>query len=45
VTAAMTLVSFPVVEVAVRGLAVLGRAVAGVDRVPDCGLLNGYGAP
>jgi len=44
VTAAITLVSFPVVEVAVFGLAVRGRAVPGVDRVADCGLLNGYGA-
>ena len=44
-TAAMTLVSFPVVEVAVLGLAVLGLAVPVVDRVPVAGLLNGYGAP
>lgn len=44
VTAAMTFVSFPVVEVAVLGRAVLGRPVPGVERVPDNGLLNGYGA-
>jgi len=43
VTAAITLVSFPVVEVAVLGLAVLGLAVRGVERLTDCGLLNGYG--
>lgn len=37
----MTLVSFPVIEVAVLGLAVLGLAVPGVERLTDCGLLNG----
>ena len=37
----MTLVSFPVVDVAVLGLAVLGPA--GVDRVPVSGRLNEYG--
>jgi hypothetical protein len=44
VTAAMKLASFPAVDVAVRGRAVLGRAAPGVDRVTDCGLLNGNGA-
>jgi hypothetical protein len=44
VTAAMTLVSFPVIEVAVLGRAVLGRPVPGVERIPDNGLLDGYGA-
>ena len=41
VTAAMTLVSFPVIEVAVLGLAVLGLAVPGVERPTDWGLLDG----
>ena len=42
--AAMTLVSLPVVEVAVLGRAVRGRAVPGVERVAEKGLLKGYGA-
>jgi hypothetical protein len=47
VTAAITLVSVPVAEVAVLGRAVRGRAVPGVERVADNadnGLFSRYGA-
>jgi hypothetical protein len=44
VTAAMTLVSLPVVEVAVLGRPDRGRAVLGLDRDPEKGRLGGYGA-
>jgi hypothetical protein len=43
VTAAMTLVSLPVV-VAVLGRPVRGRAVLGLDRDTEKGRLGGYGA-
>jgi hypothetical protein len=43
VTAAMTLVSLPVV-VAVLGRAVRGRAALGLDRDTEKGRLGGYGA-
>jgi hypothetical protein len=44
VTAAITCVSFPTVEGAVRGRLVRGRAVLGVERVPVHGLRGRYSA-